>query len=394
MSLSTRSRSRSVLYIVLLAGVFSLGLITWLTVRSSSKALAISAPPAFAVTAATVRRLDVVRSLSALGNVQSLNNVLLRPQVDGVLTRVLVREGEAVKKDQLLAQIDDRSLSAAVAQANADNLRNQANLRIAELNLRRDEKLLAEQAISNQAVDEQRALVEQLKATAMSGESALEAARIQLSYTRITSPVSGKVGMRRVDPGNLVHANDAMGLFSVVQVDPISVVFSLPQQALTKVLALIGSGTSAQVVVFDRDTSVPIAIGGLQTLDNQIDATTGTLQLRAVFANAQNALWPGAFVTVQLKTGVDKGVLAVSSRAIQHGIDGLFAFRVRDSKAEVVHVVVRYEEAGLAVIDAGLRVGDIVVTEGQDQLKPDMPVNVVAYQQEPGGEHPTPVPST
>jgi membrane fusion protein, multidrug efflux system len=335
-------------------------------------------PPmgALIVSAGSVSKRDVVRSVSAVGNVQSLNNVLLRPQIDGILTRVLVQEGDQVEKDQLLAQVDDRALSAAVAQAHADMHRNEANLHIAELNLKRDEKLLAEQAISSQAVDEQRALVEQLKASVESNQAAIQTAEIQKSYSRISSPVAGRVGLRRVDPGNLIHANDTSGLFSVVQVNPISVVFSLPQQAVGQIGPLLRAPQPAEVVVFDRDSGAPIATGHLQTSDNQIDAASGTIQLRALFENAQNALWPGQFVTVQLKLGIDRQVLAVNSQAIQHGLEGTFAFLVKDSIVAAVPVKVRYEEAGVAVLESGVQAGDLLVTEGQDQLRPGMHVRV------------------
>jgi membrane fusion protein, multidrug efflux system len=365
--------------------------LAWVGFRS---AVSKPQPPmaAVIVSATKVSQRDVLRSVAAVGNVQSLNNVLLRPQIDGVLTRVLVREGDQVQKDQLLAQVDDRALSAAVAQAHADMHRNEANLHIAELNLKRDEKLLAEQAISSQAVDEQRALVEQLRASVESNQAAIQTAEIQKSYSRIVSPVAGRVGMRRVDPGNLIHANDTSGLFSVVQINPISVVFSLPQQDVGKIGALLRAPEPAEVVVFDRDSGAAIATGHLQTSDNQIDAASGTIQLRALFENAENALWPGQFVTVQLKLGIDRQVLAVNSQAIQHGLDGTFAFVVKDAVVSAVPVKVRYEEAGVAVLDSGLQANDLVVTEGQDQLRPGMRVRIAnsevsASTADSAGEH-------
>jgi RND family efflux transporter MFP subunit len=338
----------------------------------------VEAAPAIAVSASKVRQLDIVQQLSGVGNVQSLNSVLLRPQIDGVLTKILVREGERVQRNQLIALIDDRALGAAVAQARAEKSRNEASLKIAELNLKRDSNLLAQQAISSQTVDEQRALVEQLEATVQSNEAAVHAAEIQQSYARITSPVAGKVGMRRVDPGNLVHASDTGGLFSVAQVDPISIVFTLPQQDLPRLQPLLDGVNRAEVIAFDRDAGTPLATGYLSTADNQIDASTGTIQLRAAFANGKGLLWPGQFVTVQLRIGTDRNVTAVAARALQHSLDGTFVFRVKGAAVEVVPVKVRYEEGGTAAIDAGLQVGDLVVTEGQDQLKAGTAVKVVA----------------
>ncbi len=359
-------------------GAFVLGgVILWITLRSHGAAGADSMPP-IAVSVAKVNRSDVQQLLSALGNVQSLNNVTLRSQIDGVLTEVLVHEGERVQRNQLLALIDDRAIGAAAAQARAEKSRNEANLKIARLNLKRDENLLAQEAISSQAVDEQRALVEQFVATVQANQAALHAVEIQKSYARIVSPVTGRVGMRKIDQGNLVHANDVNGLFTVVQVDPISVVFSLPQQDLSRLQPLLDNPNHAEVIAFDRVEGSELARGYLLTSDNQIDAATGTIQLRAAFANAKGLLWPGQFVTVQLRTGIDRDVMTVNARAVQHGPDGTYVFRLKQDAVEVVPVTVRYEQGAVACIGAGLSAGDQVVTDGQDQLKAGSKVKVVS----------------
>jgi RND family efflux transporter MFP subunit len=359
-----------------LAAAVLIGVIGWRAVHPSAGAD--RGRPPVAVTVTTVKRRDVNHVLSAVGTVQSLTNVLVRPQIDGVLTQVLVHEGEHVERGQLLAQIDDRALAATVAQARAEQARNSASLKITELDLKRDENLLAEQAISRQAVEQQRALAEQIKATIQSNEAAARAAEIQQSYARILSPVGGKVGMRRVDPGNLVHANDAGGLFSVVQVDPISVVFALPQQSLSQLQPLLSNPAAAEVAALDRDSGTTLATGRLTSADNQVDSATGTIQVRAVFANSGGLLWPGEFVTVKLRTGVDRGALTVESRAVQHGLDGDFVFRVREDRAQPVPVTVRYDQDSLSSIDGALAAGDQVVIEGQSQLKSGAAVKVMA----------------
>ena len=325
-------------------------------------------PGPVSVVVAHVKRADVARLESAVGTVQSLQSDLLRSQTDGVLTRVLVREGQGVQRGQLLAQIDDRQQRAALAQAQATRERDEANLRIAQLNLNRDQNLLTGEAIAGEVVDEQRALVEQLRATVSADVAAIQAAQVQLSYTRIVSPVTGRVGMRRVDAGNVVHASDATGLFTVVQIDPISVTFSLPQQDLASVQPLLAHPERAHVDVLDRDAGVLLANGELMAFDNQIDSASGTFQLRALMDNRGGTLWQGEFVTVNLTTGVDHDAVVVDARAVKQREAGDYVFRVRDGKAQVVPVSVRYQQADIAIIGAGLAPGDTVVIDGQSGL--------------------------
>ena len=359
---------------VLLAAVV-LGVLLWRTVRPAAH---ISDRDPVVVSVARVSRSDVPLLLTAIGNVQSLNNVVLKPQISGVLTQVLVHEGQRVAQGQLLASIDDRPLKAAENQARAILARDRANLKIAELDLKRDENLLAGEAIAGQTVDQQRALVEELKATVESDAAALQTAQVQRSYASILSPISGRVGMRRVDPGNLVQANDANGLFSVVQVDPISVMFSLPQQDLPRLHPLLEDPTGAQVTAFDRDAGTTLAAGHLTNVDNQIDPATGTIQLRAQFDNPEGRLWSGQFVTVQLRTGIDRDASVVNSRAVQNGLDGTFVFRIKNGLAEVVPVKVRYVQGSVTTVETGLEPGDLVVTDGQDQLTAGTAVKVAS----------------
>jgi len=332
------------------------------------------------VTVTRVSQSDVPLLITAIGNVQSLNNVVLKPQIGGVLTQVLVHEGQHVERGQLLASIDDRPLRAAENQARAIESRDRANLKIAEIDLKRDENLLAGEAIAGQTVDQQRALVEQLKATVDSDRAALETAVVQRSYASIVSPTTGRIGMRRVDPGNLVQANDPNGLFSVVQIDPISVVFSVPQQDLSRLQPLLANPSGAQAIAFDRDAGTTLATGHLTNIDNQIDSATGTIQLRAQFPNADGRLWSGQFVTVQLQTGMEHGAAVVNSRAVQDGLDGHFVFRVKNRAVEVVPIKVGYVQGPLTTVAAGLQPGDLVVTEGQERLTAGTPVEVSATE--------------
>ncbi len=368
---------------VAVAAALAIGVAAWLTTRAPAVGREPRLHPVV-VSVSTVMRRNVERELSAVGTVQPLINVTVRPQIDGVLTKVLVHEGQHVERGQLLAEIDDRALAAAVAQARAEQARNVANLGIAELDRQRDENLLAEQAISRQTVEQQRAVTLQLKATIQSNAAATRAAEIQQSYAHIESPVTGKVGMRRVDPGNLVHANDSGGLFTVVQVDPISVVFALPEPVLPRLQALLQQPEATRVVTYDRAGGAALATGRLLAADNQVDAATGTIQVRALFANPQELLWPGEFVTVRVRTGTDRDALTIDSRAVQHGLDGEFVFRVRNEVAEPVPVTVLYDEDSLATIgsksDGSTRLapGDLVVVEGQGQLKSGSPVKIMA----------------
>jgi RND family efflux transporter MFP subunit len=343
--------------------------------------MAASAPgptAAVAVAVAPARVQDLALLTTAIGTVQSLQNDVLKPQIDGVLTTVLVREGQVVKRGQLLATIDDRPQAAALEQARAARDRDAANLRLAELDLARDQRLLAGEAISSQAVDQQSASVEQLRATVRADEANIHAAEVQLSYTRIVSPVTGRVGMRRVDPGNLVHANDAGGLFSVAQTDPISVVFAVPQQDLRRIQPLLGHPEQVQIAVSDRDLGPRLASGHLTTFDNQIDSATGTFSLRGVFPNPSGALWPGEFVTVELPTKIDHHSLVVDARALQQRESGNYVYRVVGGKAVVTPVIVAAQTGGVAEISSGLKEGDSVVVDGQSQLTSGATVRIVA----------------
>jgi membrane fusion protein, multidrug efflux system len=352
-------------------------LIGWRLLSSSLAADPPQGPPPVPVSVVTVEQRDVPQLAAGIGTVQSLHNVVLRPQVSGIVTEVLFEEGQLVKRGQLLGRIDDRTIIANLRQAEAEKARNEAQLKAAKLDQSRYENLLAEEAISRQTVEQQAALVEQLQAAIRANEATIAAQQVQLSYTQITSPVNGRVGLRRIDPGNLVQAGDADGLVAVTQVDPISVIFTLPQALLATVQGLTHGQPGAKVNAYDRDGGVLLGEGKLTTIDNQVDAATGTIRMRAEFINKEGKLWPGQFVTVRLQTGVSMNALVVPARTVRQGLQGAFVFRVREHRAEVVPVQVGYSDDEIAVIHEGLSDGDSVVSDGHSRLTPNAVVKLV-----------------
>lgn len=349
--------------------------------QGSQKGSGSSAVP---VSVGTVELRDVPHRISSIGTVQSLHTVVVRPQVTGVVTEVLFREGQLVERGALLARIDDRTIQAALAQAEAEKASREAQLRIAELDLKRYGGLAGSNVISRQTIEQQAALVEQLKAGILASEATIAAQRVQLSFTRIVSPVRGRVGIRRIDPGNLVQAGDANGLVTVTQIDPISIVFTLPQDALGRLHAALQGTQPALVTAFERDAGVPLAQGRLSTFDNQIDTATGTLRLRAQFDNTEGKLWPGQFVALQLETSVTTNAIVIPARAVQQGLNGAFVYRIRDSKAEVTPIVTTYLDDDIAVVAKGVEPGDSIVIDGQSRLKAGTAVRISAPA---GGEH-------
>ncbi|MBK5536967.1 efflux RND transporter periplasmic adaptor subunit [Pseudomonas sp. TH05] len=349
----------------------------WLLNKPAAHKLA--APTAIPVRVVEVVQKDVPRHTSGIGSVLSLHSVVIRPQVDGILTRLLVKEGQLVKAGDLLATIDDRSIRASLDQARAQLAENQAQLQVAQINLKRYKLLTVDDGISKQTYDQQQALVNQLKATAQGNQAAIDAAQVQLSYTQIRSPVTGRVGIRTVDEGNFLRMSDTQGLFSVTQIDPIAVEFSLPQQMLPTLQGLIKAQDPAAVKVFigaDSTSGDLLGEGHLTLIDNQINANTGTLRAKAEFANDQQKLWPGQLVTIQIQTALDKNALTVPPTVVQRGLDQHFVYRVQGDKVEVVPVQMLYQDSGLNIIQ-GVQAGDVLVSDGQSRLKPGSQVQVL-----------------
>jgi RND family efflux transporter MFP subunit len=351
----------------------------WFLLRPAATKLA--APTAIPVRVISVVEQDVPRYVSGIGSVLSLHNVIIRPQIDGILTKLLVKEGQLVKAGDLLATIDDRSIRASLDQARAQLAENQAQLQVALVNLKRYKLLTVDDGISKQTYDQQQALVNQLKATAQGNQAAIDAAQVQLSYTQIHSPVTGRVGIRTVDEGNFLRMNDTVGLFSVTQIDPIAVEFSLPQQMLPTLQGLISDPQRAQVKAYigadtDGETGNLLGEGHLTLIDNQISANTGTIRAKAEFSNANQKLWPGLLVTVKIQTALDKDALVVSPTVVQRGLDQHFVYRVKGDKVETVPVHMVYQDSGVNII-TGVQAGDVLVSDGQSRLKPGATVQIL-----------------
>ncbi|MET1068862.1 MAG: efflux RND transporter periplasmic adaptor subunit [Pseudomonas prosekii] len=355
-------------------------LVLWYATKPATAKLA--APTAIPVRVVTVAAKDVPRYVSGIGSVLSLHSVVVRPQIDGVLTKLLVKEGQLVKTGDLLATIDDRSIRASLDQARAQLGESQAQLQVALVNLKRYKLLSVDDGVSKQTYDQQQALVNQLKATAQGNQASIDAAQVQLSYTQIRSPVTGRVGIRTVDEGNFLRMTDTQGLFTVTQIDPIAVEFSLPQQMLPTLQGLIGDPQRAQVKAYigadtDGETGNLLGEGHLTLIDNQINANTGTIRAKAEFNNPGQKLWPGLLVTVKIQTALSKDALVVPPTVVQRGLDQHFVYRVNGDKVETVQVQMVYQGSGQDII-SGVKPGDILVSDGQSRLKPGSTVQVLS----------------
>jgi len=342
-----------------------------------------AAPPAVPVVVAKVVRQEVPTWLRGLGTVQAFYSVQLRPRVDGTLTQVPVKEGQDVKKGELLAIIDPRPYHASLAAALAKKQQDEAQLANAQADLTRYESLVQKDFASRQQLDTQRAMVKQLTATLVGDDAQVEMAQLNLSFCYITAPFDGRVGLRNVDPGNLVHSSEATPIISVAQVQPITVTFTLPQDTLPTIARAMAQHP-LEVVVYADDNKTELDRGELLTADNTIDTTTGTIKLKAKLPNTQRMLWPGQFVHVRLLVGTDSNVVAVSAAAIQHGPNGLFVYRVEPNNVVAVQPVqVARQEGNTYVISGGLDEGMIVVTDGQSRLQSGTHVAVQEAPAEP-----------
>jgi multidrug efflux system membrane fusion protein len=315
---------------------------------------------------------DVPIYLDGLGTVQAFYTVTMKAMVDGPLITVNFREGQDVRKGDVLAQIDPRTYQAALDNAVAKKAQDQAQLANARLDLARYQKLVANNYTSAQQADTAKAQVAQFEALVQQDQAQIDTARTQLSYTTITAPIDGRTGMRQVDPGNIVHAADATGMVMITQLEPISVVFTLPQQTLPAVARAMAEG-DAPVLALAQDATGGAAklldTGTLKVLDNQVDPTTGTIKLKAEFPNAQHRLWPGGFVSVRLRTETAHDAVVVPPSAIQRGPRGPYVFVVdEDATAHRQLVTVGYEDEQGSVVTAGLNGGEAVVTDGASRL--------------------------
>jgi multidrug efflux system membrane fusion protein len=327
------------------------------------------------VLAAEAKTADVPVTIAAVGTTQALNTVTVRSQVDGKLMSVDFKEGQDVKKGDILARIDPTTYQATLNQALAKKAQDEAQLANAKLDLERYERLAAANAINKQQADTQRALVAQNTALVQSDTAAVESAQATLGYTNIVAPLDGRTGLRQVDPGNIIHASDPGGVVVITQMKPISVVFTIPQQDVQRVNEAFAKGP-LQTDALRPDSNQVVETGKLTVVDNQVDASTGTVKLKAEFPNSNLALWPGQFVNVRLTVDTLKGVTVVPTSAVQRGPNGTFVYVVSDNKAVMRAINVQKQDENQTVIASGVNPGDRVVTTGFVQLTDGKAVSV------------------
>ncbi|BEV72740.1 MdtA/MuxA family multidrug efflux RND transporter periplasmic adaptor subunit [Paludibacterium sp. THUN1379] len=371
---------------ILMLLVWLVGGLIWHQSASPSGDRQRNKPSTQVVTVASVVSRDMTIYLTALGTVTPNNTVTVRSRVDGQLMKLGFSEGQMVRQGQMLAQLDPRPFQVALTQAQGQLARDQAQLKNAQIDLARYRTLLAQNSISQQQVATQEALVAQYQGTVTSDRGAVDNARLQLSYSQVTAPVSGRVGLKQVDLGNIVHASDSNGIVVITQMQPTNVLFSLPQDQVARVLPAIRANATLPVDAYDRDNRTRLASGRLLTVDNQVDTTTGTVKLKAVFANQDNALFPNQFVNVRLGTEVRKGALVIPLAAMQRGQPGIFVYLLQPDNTVTLRVIEPGPSEGdQLIVNRGLKAGDRVVTDGMDRLREGSKVSVATASPEAAG---------
>jgi membrane fusion protein, multidrug efflux system len=387
-------RQRNVVVLVLAAAAIAVAV---LLVRAHSRREAAAAAAAknsvaTPVITALVVQQDVASYFTGIGTVQPMQSVTVTARVDGQLDKVDFTEGQDVHKGDLLAQIDPRSFQTLLEQATAQKAHDVASLAAANRDLERYTLLVKDGSISRQAFDAQTATVDQLKATLQSDQAAIDNATVQLSYTTIRAPIDGRTGLRLVDVGNQVHAASTTGLVVINQIDPIAVVFTLPEdnfQAVNKAIQAAAK-TPLQVLALGREDNANLGAGKLLLVNNEIDTGTGTFQLKAVFTNGAHALWPGQYVNARVLLGTLHDALTIPEPAVQRGPKGLFVYVVAADgavAAQPVHMLQSQE--GKAVIDQGLKANDRVVVDGQFKIRQGSKVTEIQRGTAPGGSAPS-----
>ena len=327
-------------------------------------------PAPVAVDVAAVQRADVPVYLEGLGTVQAFYTVTVTARVDGQIEKVAFKEGQHVSKGDLLVQIDPRPYQAALGVAQATRAKDEALLANARLDMERYEQLAPEELASKQTVDTQRALIAQLTAQVKGDAAAIDNARTQLDYTTITSPIEGRTGIRRVDPGNIVHASDTAGMVMVTQLEPIAIMSSLPEESFGELSAALKRGPVTATALSRDDKSV-LDTGTVELIDNQIDQATGTIRVKAILPNREQQLWPGQFVNLRVQTQVRSQVLTIPESALERGPDGTFTYVVQgDSTVAVAPLTIGEQAGDIVVVEKGVSAGQQVVTSNQYRLQP------------------------
>jgi len=368
------NKSRTIVWVAVIAAVSAAGYFGWQRYHQAQEAATAaanakkSARNAVRVTIAPVQKSDFPVYLTGLGTVQGFNTVQVRTRVDGQIDKIAFTEGQLVKQGDLLVEIDPRPYQAALDQAKAKKAQDEANLANANLDLQRYTKL--GEFATKQQTDTQRSTVQQLTAQIAADDAAIANAQTQLDYTAIKSPIPGVAGLRQVDIGNIVNASSLTAIVTIAQIEPIAVIFTAPEEQLP----YINEAQARQplkVIAITTDGKKPLAEGSLAVVNNQVDTTSGTIRLKAVFDNKNHALWPGQSVSTRLLVKTLKEATVVPDDAIQHGIDGLYAYSVnQDNKAELHKVKVSQSIDGRSVVDEGLSPGQQVITAGQYKVSP------------------------
>ncbi len=385
----TGSGWRSALWLLLLLLIVA-GLVAWVVLRAGTQTaptgrFTSSGPMPVGTTKADKGQMPIV--LSGLGTVTPLAMVTIKTQINGQLIDVAFKEGQLVKKGDLLAQIDPRPYQVALEQAEGQLAKDEALLKNAEIDLGRYKTLVAQNSIARQTADTQASLVQQYRGTIQADQAQIDTQKLNLAYCRIISPISGRVGLRQVDPGNYVQTSDAAGIVFITQLQPISVIFTLPGDNLREVIRRMRAGATLTATAFDRTGTVKLDTGRLETIDNQIDTSTGTLKLRAVFDNPEQILFANQFVNIQLLVDTMTDVTVIPTAAVQRGAPGTFVYLVKpDDTVAATPITLGPSNNDRVAVTKGLAPGQVVVTDGADRLKDGAKVKLLAA----GGAPPAP----
>jgi multidrug efflux system membrane fusion protein len=376
------TKSRGIRWIVAIVAVVALGYFGWSRFRGEDQTAKTAPPrPAVRVTIAPVEKSDFPVYLTGLGTVQGFNTVVVRTRIDGQIDKIAFQEGQLVKQGDLLAEIDPRPFQAALDQAKAKKDQDEANLANANLDLQRYTKL--GEFATKQQTDTQRSTVQQLTAQIAADAAAISNAQTQLDYTQVKAPISGVAGLRQVDLGNIVNASTQTGIVTIAQIEPIAVIFTAPEEQLPYINEAQAI-TPLKVIAITTDGKKPLADGALSVVNNQVDTTSGTIRLKAVFDNKNHALWPGQSVSTRLLVTTLKDATVIPDDAVQHGTEGLYAYIVNsDNKAELRKVKVSQSIDGRSVVSDGLSPGQQVITTGQYKVQPGTLVGTAVASSDP-----------